>query len=125
MNLFTRNSPYYHLLKYLLFLLKHPVGLFVCVFCALVGLENKLYKMYGTIYHKTSSLSTAITCVLAARCGLADYDAVYSDALLPILLKSNMLPSSWPSCPVDMSPVCVSEMSLSLRYGVRLHKIAQ
>jgi len=25
MELFTRNSPYYHLLKYLLFLLKHPV----------------------------------------------------------------------------------------------------
>jgi len=25
MNLFTRNSPYYRLLKYLLFLLKHPV----------------------------------------------------------------------------------------------------
>jgi len=25
MNLFTLNSPYYHLLKYLLFLLKHPV----------------------------------------------------------------------------------------------------
>jgi len=25
MNSFTRNSPYYHLLKYLLFLLKHPV----------------------------------------------------------------------------------------------------
>jgi hypothetical protein len=25
MNLFTRNSPYYHFLKYLLFLLKHPV----------------------------------------------------------------------------------------------------
>jgi len=25
MNLFTRNSPYYHLLKYLLFLSKHPV----------------------------------------------------------------------------------------------------
>jgi hypothetical protein len=25
MNLFTRNSPYYHLLQYLLFLLKHPV----------------------------------------------------------------------------------------------------
>jgi len=25
MNLFTRNSTYYHLLKYLLFLLKHPV----------------------------------------------------------------------------------------------------
>jgi hypothetical protein len=25
MNLFARSSPYYHLLKYLLFLLKHPV----------------------------------------------------------------------------------------------------
>jgi hypothetical protein len=25
MNLFTRNSPYYHLPKYILFLLKHPV----------------------------------------------------------------------------------------------------
>jgi len=25
MNLFTRNSPYYPILKYLLFLLKHPV----------------------------------------------------------------------------------------------------
>jgi hypothetical protein len=25
MKLFTRNNPYYHLLKYLLFLLKHPV----------------------------------------------------------------------------------------------------
>jgi hypothetical protein len=29
MNLFTRNSPYYHLLKYLLFSLKHPVYLAV------------------------------------------------------------------------------------------------
>jgi hypothetical protein len=28
MNLFTRNSPYYHLLKYLLFLLKHPVCIY-------------------------------------------------------------------------------------------------
>jgi len=28
MNLFTRNSPYYHLLKHLLFLLKHPVYMF-------------------------------------------------------------------------------------------------
>ena len=27
MNLFTRNSPYYHLLKYLIFLVKHPVYL--------------------------------------------------------------------------------------------------
>ena len=31
MNVFTRNSSYYHLLKYLLFLLKHPVYICVCV----------------------------------------------------------------------------------------------
>jgi len=31
MNLLTRNSPYYHLLKYLLFLLKHPVYIYICV----------------------------------------------------------------------------------------------
>ena len=29
MNLFTLKSPYYHLLKYLLFLLEHPV--YLCV----------------------------------------------------------------------------------------------
>jgi hypothetical protein len=32
MNLFTRNSPYYHLLKYLLFLLKHPLYICVCMY---------------------------------------------------------------------------------------------
>ena len=32
MNLFTRDSPYYHLLKYLIFLLKHPVyGYIACL----------------------------------------------------------------------------------------------
>ena len=29
MNLFTRNIPYYHLLKYLLFLLEHPVYTYI------------------------------------------------------------------------------------------------
>jgi hypothetical protein len=29
MNLFTRNSPHYYLLKYLLFLLKHPVYTYI------------------------------------------------------------------------------------------------
>ena len=32
MDLFTRNSQYYHLLKYLLFLLKHPVYVCVCIY---------------------------------------------------------------------------------------------
>jgi len=34
MNLFTWNSPYYHLLKYLLFLLKHPVYEVKLSFCS-------------------------------------------------------------------------------------------
>ena len=29
MNFLTPNSPYYHLLKYLLFLLKHPVYIYI------------------------------------------------------------------------------------------------
>jgi hypothetical protein len=33
-NLFTRNSPYYHLLKYLLFLLKHPVCIYIRYYMA-------------------------------------------------------------------------------------------
>jgi hypothetical protein len=37
MNLFTRNSPYCHLLKYLLFLPKHPVYLYVCLKSASSG----------------------------------------------------------------------------------------
>jgi hypothetical protein len=37
MNLFTRNSPYYHHLKYLLFLLKHPVYINCYMFRHLVG----------------------------------------------------------------------------------------
>ena len=32
MNLFTRNSSYYHLLKYLLFLLKHPVYIYIYIY---------------------------------------------------------------------------------------------
>jgi len=41
MNLFTQNSPYYHLLKYLLFLLKHSVYSVYDFFIALrpVGLN--------------------------------------------------------------------------------------
>ena len=36
MNLSTGNSPYYHLLKYLLFLLKHPVYLLTCLLACLL-----------------------------------------------------------------------------------------
>ena len=32
MNLFTRNSPYYYFLKYLLFLLKHPVCMYIYIY---------------------------------------------------------------------------------------------
>jgi len=32
MNLFTQNSPYYYLLKHLLFLLKHPVYIYIYIY---------------------------------------------------------------------------------------------
>jgi len=44
MNLFTRNSPYYHLLKYLLFLLKHPVCITYCC-------EQHMWPNFTKSYH--------------------------------------------------------------------------
>jgi hypothetical protein len=42
MNLFTRNIPYYHFLKYLLFLLKHSVyRLLVSVYCGRYVIHHK------------------------------------------------------------------------------------
>ena len=43
-NLFTRNSPYYHFLKYLLFLLKRPVYIYVYV-CVCVYIYS-IYIFY-------------------------------------------------------------------------------
>jgi len=45
MNLFIRNSPYYHLLKYLLFLLKHPV--YVCGFVRLYHMDMEACDSVG------------------------------------------------------------------------------
>jgi len=43
MNLFTRNSPHYHILKYLLFLLKHPVYPTRCNFTQFIYIWKLLY----------------------------------------------------------------------------------
>ena len=49
MNLFTRNSPYYHLIKYLLFLLKHPVYAHTYIYLHTIrGTQN--YVKLGNIY---------------------------------------------------------------------------
>ena len=48
MNLFTQNSPYYHLLKYLLFLLKHPVCVRVRV-CVYNKHEQKAHLHFENI----------------------------------------------------------------------------
>jgi len=40
MNLLTPNSPYYHLPKDLLFLLKHPVCMYVCIYILLIIEHN-------------------------------------------------------------------------------------
>jgi hypothetical protein len=57
MNLFTRNSPYCHLLKYLLFLLKHPVY-FLCEIWASSSVkgENYCLLVYGAVYLVTNIL---------------------------------------------------------------------
>jgi len=48
MNLFTRNSPYYQLLQYLLFLLKNPV----CIEGATNGkTHTNISKEFLLIYH--------------------------------------------------------------------------
>jgi hypothetical protein len=84
MNLFTRNSPYCHLLKYLLFLLKHPVYWVVflvstlrrtltcfiykqiscmaadddCICCAMQhAVSAVLYNMLYLLYYKACSIS--------------------------------------------------------------------
>jgi hypothetical protein len=44
MNSFTRNSPYYSLLKYLLFLLKHPVNLHWFVTTSLLRVRNEALR---------------------------------------------------------------------------------
>jgi hypothetical protein len=44
MDLFTRNSPYYHLLKYLLFLLKHPVYEEKWTFCEFLESRIRLWS---------------------------------------------------------------------------------
>jgi hypothetical protein len=49
MNLFTRDSPYYHLLKHLLFLLKHPVYFFQAVYFN-QALNLLLFLKYSKFY---------------------------------------------------------------------------
>ena len=51
-NLFTRNSPYYHPLKYLLFLLKHPVCVCVCIY---IYIYIYIYKILHSCVFRSSS----------------------------------------------------------------------
>jgi len=61
-NLLTRNSPYYHLLKYLLFLLKHPVHTHTHTnkhtHSSIIGnglLKNSYFPLWEFIFSKTDS----------------------------------------------------------------------
>jgi len=67
MNLFTRNSPYCHLLNYLLFLLKHPVCMYIYIYIHIythihtyvnrrmrllaLPVASLLFRVSGTMYH--------------------------------------------------------------------------
>jgi len=61
MNLFTRNCPYFHLLKYLLFLLKHPVYLYKLTSGVLLYKEFSIFKTASTYWpqYKNKKLMTA------------------------------------------------------------------
>ena len=52
MNLFIRNIPHYHLLKYLQFLLKHPVYICVCV-CVYIYIYIHTHTHTHTHIYKT------------------------------------------------------------------------
>ena len=55
MDLFTQNSPYYHLLKYLLFLLKHPVYNFPISSAKLTQSTSISYTHFNNILPSTLS----------------------------------------------------------------------
>ena len=55
MNLFTRNSPYYHILKYLLFLLKHPVYIVINIKNMVINI-----KKFGDMFQFTEPSSGQI-----------------------------------------------------------------
>ena len=59
MNLFTRNRPYYHLLKYLLFLLKHPVCYNKISLLTVICNHSVIFSPWSNIlkWATTSSLS--------------------------------------------------------------------
>jgi len=67
MDLFTQNSPYYHLLKYLLFLLKHPVCIYMYIYIYIYMVQkviNKVHLMWfilrtGTGEHSWASVFQA------------------------------------------------------------------
>jgi len=56
MNLFTRNSSYYHLLKYLLFLLEHPVYIWI-VHCNRLFHVIELYGLWVSDYGYQNDMS--------------------------------------------------------------------
>jgi len=56
MKLFTRYSPYYHLLKHFLFLLKHPVYIYIFV----STLKRKLIKIL--LLHRRSFVNKTGDC---------------------------------------------------------------
>jgi len=61
MNLFTRNSPYYHLLKYLLFLPKQPAYIYIHTQSVPGGMCHK----YTDITQNTYVQSWTVTEIMA------------------------------------------------------------
>ena len=59
-NLFIGNSPYYHLLKYLLFLLKHThthIYIYICIY--MMTLRRNLLRVYSGLMFRRFSVNAA------------------------------------------------------------------
>ena len=74
MNLFTRNSPYYHLLKYLLFLLKHLIYIYIYIYICMMlrtcisHSEVFRYSLFMTARCMYLCMRRLCVCVCACVC---------------------------------------------------------
>jgi hypothetical protein len=80
MNVFTRNIPYYHLIKYLLFLLKHPVckewvarsilSTVMAIYCAVIGRCTPFFVSVSAMRIISLGSVCGIAVAYSSMCGI-------------------------------------------------------
>jgi hypothetical protein len=109
MNLFTGNSSYYHLLKYILFLLKHPVYQVIdsCMFHSTKQRYDTFHMRYIHATHFNAIVPCAgfwaelltMQCTSNENCALLGYYAASSGNLLPTFRDNLSTWSLWSMTP--------------------------